>query len=279
MLMAMIENIYETMNLRITETAFELHLRKIYPTRNILSMRETETISGQACLDVQKKTDGSVNIIGEVATDPVASWMIQSAQVASKFTLFTHHAKTFPNLVTALRNSMLRAGVFTNEQTAEEQVVQVLNFDIHLVKDFRGRRYIERITECIPVEDKNDYTYDYRNEKTLEGKIEKFMDNATNYFVKSTNKELYKYVNILEYHDGVYVLTNPISENNIREMRNNMDDADIEKFDAFLERNWGIKPPKEYDAGEEKTVQSSFGEEVKVPKKRGRKPKAKPAEA
>ena len=173
MLMAMIENIYETMNLRITETAFELHLRKIYPTRNILSMRETETISGQDCLDVQKKTDGSVNIIGEVATDPVASWMIQSAQVASKFTLFTHHAKTFPDLVTALRNSMLRSGVFTDEKTAEEQVVQVLNFDIHLVKDFRGRRYIERITECIPVEDKNEYTYDHRKEKTLEGKMDK----------------------------------------------------------------------------------------------------------
>lgn len=63
MLMGMIENIYETMNLRITETAFELHLRKIYPTRNILSMRETETIAGQECLDVQKKTDGAVNII------------------------------------------------------------------------------------------------------------------------------------------------------------------------------------------------------------------------
>ena len=190
MLMAMIENIYETMNLRITETAFELHLRKIYPTRNILSMRETETISGQDCLDVQKKTDGSVNIIGEVATDPVASWMIQSAQVASKFTLFTHHAKTFPDLVTALRNSMLRAGVFKDEKTAEEQVVQVLNFDIHLVKDFRGRRYIERITECIPVEQKNEYTFDHRKEKTLEGKFDKFFDNATHYFTKTTDKKL-----------------------------------------------------------------------------------------
>ena len=63
LLMGMIENIYETMNLRITETAFELHLRKVYPTRNILSMRETDTIAGQECLDVQKKTDGSVNII------------------------------------------------------------------------------------------------------------------------------------------------------------------------------------------------------------------------
>ena len=247
MLMAMIENIYETMNLRITETAFELHLRKIYPTRNILSMRETETISGQECLDVQKKTDGSVNIIGEVATDPVASWMIQSAQVASKFTLFTHHAKTFPNLVTALRNSMLRAGVFKDEKTAEEQVVQVLNFNIHLVKDFRGRRYIERITECIPVEEKNEYTFNHRNEKTLEGKLDKFFDNAAIFFSKTTNRELYKYRNILEFSDDSYVLTNPISDENIKEMRNNMDESDVVKFDQFLERVWGIKPPKQSD--------------------------------
>ena len=141
LLMGMIENIYETMNIRVQETAFELHLRKIYPTRNILTFRETDTISGQEGLDVQKKTDGSVNIIGEVATDPVASWMIQAAQVASKFTLFTHHAKTFPNLVTALRNSMLRTGVFKDEKTAEEQVVQVLNFDVHQVKDFRKKIY------------------------------------------------------------------------------------------------------------------------------------------
>ena len=158
LLMGMIENIYETMNLRITETAFELHLRKVYPTRNILSMRETDTIAGQECLDVQKKTDGSVNIIGEVATDPVASWMIQSAQVASKFTLFTHHAKTFPDLVTALRKSMLRAGVFKNEKTAEEQVVQVLNYDVHKTKDFRGKRYIERIKEFTQVINKKEYT-------------------------------------------------------------------------------------------------------------------------
>ena len=239
MLMGMIENIYETMNIRVQETAFELHLRKIYPTRNILTFRETETISGQEGLDVQKKTDGSVNIIGEVATDPVASWMIQAAQVASKFTLFTHHAKTFPNLVTALRNSMLRTGVFKNEKTAEEQVVQVLNFDIHLTKDFRGKRYVERITECIPVEDRNDYTFDHQKEKTLEGKFDKFVDNTTRYFTKETNKELYKYVNILEYHDGKYIVTNRISDKNLEEMVLNMDDTDAENFNQFAQRIWG----------------------------------------
>ena len=239
LLMGMIENIYETMNLRITETAFELHLRKVYPTRNILSMRETDTIAGQECLDVQKKTDGSVNIIGEVATDPVASWMIQSAQVASKFTLFTHHAKTFPDLVTALRNSMLRAGVFKNEKTAEEQVVQVLNFDIHLTKDFRGKRYIERVTECTPVISKNEYTYDHRKEKTLEGKFDKFFDNATQFFAKTTDRQLFEYRNILEYIDGEYIITNKISDKNIKEMRLNMTDTDAEQFDRFVARHWG----------------------------------------
>ena len=241
LLMGMIENIYETMNIRVQETAFELHLRKIYPTRNILSFRETDTISGQEGLDVQKKTDGSVNIIGEVATDPVASWMIQAAQVASKFTLFTHHAKTFPNLVTALRNSMLRTGVFTDEKTAEEQVVQVLNFDIHQVKDFRGKRYIERITECIPLESKNEYTFEHRNQKTLEGKFDKFFDNATRFFEKSTDKQLYTYRNILEYIDGEYVITNPISDENIKEMRNNMDETDVEAFDKFVKKHWDDK--------------------------------------
>ena len=61
---------------------------------------------------------------------------------------------------------------------------------------------------------------------------------------RSSNRELYKYRNILEFVDDSYVLVNPISENNIKEMRNNMEENDLIAFDAFLERNWGIKPPK-----------------------------------
>jgi len=200
--------------------------------------------------------------------------MIQAAQVASKFTLFTHHAKTFPNLVTALRNSMLRTGVFNDEKTAEEQVIQVLNFDIHLVKDFRGRRYIERITECIPVENKNEYTFDHREQKTLEGKLDKFMDNATRYFTKITDKETYKYVNILEHVDDGYVLTNRISDTNLIEMRNNMDDSDIEGFDKFVEENWGLKVKDGY-AGVEEITKKSKLEEKKTKKEVAEKSKAK----
>lgn len=179
--------------------------------------------------------------------------MIQSAQVASKFTLFTHHAKTFPNLVMALRNSLLKIGMFNDEKTAEEQVVGVLNFNIHIVKDFRGRRYIERVTECIPIEEKNEYTFDHRKEKTLEGMLSKFMDNATIFFTKSTNRELYKYRNIIEFRNDRFVLTNPISEDNIIEMRRNMNTTDVVEFDEFLKKHWGIKPPS-YAELEEETI-------------------------
>ena len=66
-------------------------------------------------------------------------------------------------------------------------------------------------------------------------------------------------------------LTNPISENNIREMRNNMDDSDIEDFDKFLERNWGIKM-KKYDASEDVADDNIIESKTKTVK-RGRKPK------
>ena len=239
LLMAIMKYLYPTITMRVQETAFELHLRKIYPRNNILSLRETETISGQEGLDVQKKTDGGVNILGEVATDPVAAWMIQMAQVASKFTLFTHHAKTFPNLITSLRNSLLKIGMFNNEDVAEVQVVNVINFDIHLKRGVDGTRFIERITECIPREKEYKYHEGYKTAKKMEDKWEAFMDNATEYFRHMTQSENYEYKNIVEFKNGEYIFVNQISETNVKAMRENMSEEDIKAFDKFIDTAWG----------------------------------------
>lgn len=239
LLMAMMKYLYPTITMRVQETAFELHLRKIYPNSNILSLRETDTITGQMGLDVQKKTDGGVNILGEVATDPVAAWMIQMAQVASKFTLFTHHAKTFPNLITALRNSLLKIGMFRSEDIAEVQVVNVINFDIHLKRGVDGSRFIERITECIPREKTFNYSDTYKKVDTLEKKLDFFMDNMTEYFRHKTQTSNYDYKNIVEFKDGKYIFVNQLSSENVEAMRENMSEEDVKAFDEFLEVAWG----------------------------------------
>ena len=149
LLMSMIRYISPMYTLRIQEAAFELHLRDIYKDRNILTFRETDYIDGQTGLDVQKKTDGAVNILGEVATIEVAAYLIQMSQVGSLFTLFTHHAKTTDSLIKYMRNSLLSCGLFRDEKIAKEQVVEAIRFDIHMEKDINGHRYIERISEIV----------------------------------------------------------------------------------------------------------------------------------
>ncbi|GIP48869.1 hypothetical protein J53TS2_24600 [Paenibacillus sp. J53TS2] len=207
LLMAMIKHIYASYTLRVQEMSFELHLRRLYSGRNILSFRETDYVSGQAALDLQKKTDGTVHILGEVATDEVAAWMVQMAQVASLFTLFTHHAKTFRDLIESLRNSLLKAGVFRDERIAEMQVASVIDFDIHLRRDRSGRRYIERITECCQRETIDQAGYEERV--------------------------------IMEYRNGRYVAVRPITPKSREAMAREMLPEDAADFERFVCMYWG----------------------------------------
>ena len=63
----------------------ELYLRELYPSRNILSLQETNTVSAAECQDALKKSDAAVSIVGEVATDSIAARMIQMGMTASIF--------------------------------------------------------------------------------------------------------------------------------------------------------------------------------------------------
>lgn len=240
LLMSIVRFINQTFTLRIQEMAFELHLRKLYPKRNIVSFRETDTVSGQEGLDLQKKTDGTVNILGEVATAPVASWMIQMAQVASLFTIFTHHAKTSSDLVLALRNNLLQTRVFSNEKVAEKQVADVVNFDVHLYKDISGHRYIQRITEIMPVSQDIEYPSNYKDGDTIEEIMRNFADTAREYFVRVTDRKTFEVRNIIEWRDGEYVSVNPISKKSYDEICTHLDKNDREEFNKFLIENWGV---------------------------------------
>lgn len=220
LLMALVRHIYPAYTLRVQEMSFELNLRRIYSSRNILSFKETGTVSGQAGLDLQKKTDGTVHILGEVATDEVATWMIQAAQVASLFTVFTHHAKTFRDLIESLRNSLLKTGMFRDEKVAELQVARVVDFDIHLCKDAEGNRFIERITECCREAPEE--------ERKITGRYRQF-------------DKGYKERVIVEFRDGAYVPVEPISDRARSDMIKAMHGDDAAAFRKFTGQVWGEK--------------------------------------
>ena len=203
MMAAAIQPVDARLTIRILEMAPELYLRELYPQRNILSVQETQYVTAAELQDALKKSDAALSIVGEVATDIIAARMIQMGQVASVFTIFSHHANRAQDLVFALRNSLMNAGNFNNEKTAETQVLDVVKVDVHLDYDVEGNRYIERITEIIKLDEGTPYPeYDPAN-------AQESMDRITaEYYRRQTDRLSFTTKQILHFnHDTFTYIT------------------------------------------------------------------------
>lgn len=244
-LAAMVDYIDPSCPIRVNEMAFELNLNYTYPDRSIVAFQETDTITLQDGLNLTKKTNAYVIIQGEIATAEATNYMVQTANVASRQTLFTHHAKTTKSLIYALRDDLLAAGGFASEKAAEETVVQAVNIDCHLAKDNTGHRYIEHITEIIPTylseypfNDVSDIMKDEDIQKS--GTMTETIDTATKvnqneYFKRVTDRESFKINDIIVYEDGEYRLVNMPSQRTMDEIRNIIGSREQSLFDQDME--------------------------------------------
>ena len=148
LLKAMIRYISPKYNLRIEESVFELWMRKVFPYRNILTFRETESVDSAEGLDAFRKTDGNCLMMGEIGSIRAAALMIELSQVSEQ-QLFTHHAMTTEKLLGYLKNALLRTGTYSDERMAREQVAEALDIHVLCEKDLNGNRYIKEISEVV----------------------------------------------------------------------------------------------------------------------------------
>ena len=128
---------------------------------------------------------------------------------------------------------------FVANALSPAQVVSVVNFDIHLRRDLDGRRYIERITECVPVPQETAYPEAFRGKMTKDERMAAFMETTLEYFRRSTDRPLYTARNLVEYRDGRYVAVHPLSEQSRCEIAEYLSGPDQAVFDAFLASHWG----------------------------------------
>lgn len=228
MLVGAVKKMYANITLRIWESYFETFLRFKMPHRNIVTLRETEELDGGRALESIKKTNGQVTIISEAAEDKIKNYVIKGALAASECVLWTDHSETADDLVQSHRNACLNVGGFRDEDKAEEQVLSVLKWNLHLKKDAEGERYIERITEFIR-QDEREYIQ--------ESDTKSFYKNTVRFFEKRTNAKKYKAVNIIEYdvENKKYVVKNEISEARKNAMYDNLMKDDKERFIEFLD--------------------------------------------
>ena len=259
---AIIRYIDPRYTIRVLELAPELYLRELYPTRNILSLQETSTVDAAEAQDALKKSDAAVSIVGEVATDSVAARMIQMGMTASIFTIFSHHGNTPKDLVLTLRNSLVNDGGFSNMETAEKQVTDVVKVDIHLDYTPDGKRYIHRISEIIPIEEGIPYPeYDPEDPDNSMNQITK------EYYQRSTDRVGFYSKTILEYDldTHTYFTTNRFTEVLEARLKGNLGDDLRKEYDAFMLKEWGPRegsPESELSEQELKEVIDKLEEDV-----------------
>ena len=236
---AMITYIDPRFNIRVLEMAPELYLRELYSTRNILSAQETYTVSASELQDAFKKSDAAVSLCGEVATDELAAKMIQFGMTASIFTIFSHHANTPKDLVLTLRNSIVNAGGFSNMETAEKQVTDVVKFDVHLDYTADGKRYIADISEIVQLETNIPYPkYDETDGTNSMNRI------TTEYYQRKTDRIAFKVRKIMHYDldTDTYICDQRISAPLENKMLSCIDAEIRDEFKKFILENWGVRP-------------------------------------
>ncbi|THF74757.1 hypothetical protein [Cohnella fermenti] len=238
MMTAAVKYIDPRYTVRVLEMAPEMYLRELYPERNILSVQETEYVSAAELQDALKKSDAAVSIVGEVATDAIAARMIQMGQVASIFTIFSHHANRAEQLVYAIRNSLVNAGGFTgNMITAEQQVIDVIRVDIHLNYTTEGRRYIERISEIVRLDISVPYP-DYDTSAPVHS-----MNRITKeYYTRQTDRKSFATRDILKYNleTDTYETYDWFTTELTQKMLEVMPPDKVKEFKSFILDNWRI---------------------------------------
>lgn len=222
LLKALIKNIPRSMTLRIQEQIFELHLEKVFKKKNITTFKETPSVSGQEGVNLNRRTDGAVNILGEIIKYGVASWFIQMSQAGSKFTMCTHHAMTTNKLIEWMKDALLKEGGYSGSSVKEatKEVVDTIDFDVHMVKDSEtGHRYIERITEIVPCKD-TPYP-------------EKLSDQFKTFFERMTNPVIYETRDIVRYENESYIFVSKPSDSTIKRIKSNLSNKEKEEFEVF----------------------------------------------
>lgn len=186
--------------IRVAESSFELNINNVYPERNIHVMQERGDFSIYDIITGTKKMDTDILIVGEVNEPAIAGAYVQVAQSGSRMAVTTLHHETTQKLIEYLRNALVSELGISSVEVAEKQVVDILNFDIHMVHDIEGRFFIERITEIVP---ENSKMYPKNQSEA-----------AVEYYRRRTDRHSYELHNIIEFDRTLlkYRVVNNLSE-------------------------------------------------------------------
>ncbi len=225
-------------NIRILEMSFELAIRELYPWKNVITVKQTDYVTAEELQDLLKKTDGYLSMVGEVATNIVASRMIQFCLIASAFTMFSHHAKDDFDLVNGLANSLVACGEYENHDVAISTVLDAIKNNVHL--DFvNGERVIAYISEIVKLDEIAPYP-DLKKSETIQEAIDQLTSIQREYYTRSTDREKFTSRRIIEFNPATmtYEAKEGYTAETLQKICSKLKGDDRKEFIQWYRKNW-----------------------------------------
>ena len=222
---ASIREIDRRQQIRTIEADFELYLNDAYYDMNILGTRPNQEIGFAKLIELLKASEAHTILFGETASLEHAKYLIDLLLAGSKRVITTGHWANVEELIAYFVLAQGSEGNSTSEDR-EWVISKLLNLDVHHVKDNDGHRYIDRITEIIPLELG-------QQKVVLDRGIEGKLDRIANYLETMTRKKTYDTRDIVIYRDGEYHMVHPFSDRLTNIILQNITPAERTQFLEF----------------------------------------------
>lgn len=200
LMLSLIENIHPFYTIQTKDKNCD-YLRSLYPSRNVLPFINREPLLSNG----HSQRNATVSVFDYEDTDSPSEFIQQYLE--NNFIIFTHSGNNMAKIIKSLSNSILERYPIAKESSAEQHVVNLIDFNIHIVRS-EGACYIQRITECIPLEEPK-------------------------------NSQFYEARNIIELINGEYITDHPISKRRQKVIEDRLTVEDKEEFRAFNKIHWG----------------------------------------
>lgn len=207
---AAVKEIDRRQQIRTIEADFELYLNDEYYDRNILGTKPSKGLGFEKLIELLKASEAHTILFGETASLEHAKHLLNLLLAGTKRIITTGHWPTAEELVSYFVLSLGGYGT-TGTEDVERLVSRLLHIDVHYVKDNDGHRYIDRITEIIPLEEDDiNQIKELKFTDELE-RIAFMLDKIAFGIDRMIRKKTYYTRDIVVYREGEYHMINPIS--------------------------------------------------------------------
>lgn len=146
-LLAMMEKVPDKWGIGILDTQNELQARKKYPWKNVLTLIENPDRTIAQLFEIMLKMARDVIYVGEITKPSEVAELVNSSLRLNAGVGATLHSKNPFEVVTNLRNLMMRTEMYNNSDVAEADIARGLDIVVHLAKLDNGRIVVDNIVE------------------------------------------------------------------------------------------------------------------------------------